>query len=173
MKEYKIGDQVWVARAGNEKITKTCPICFGKLKVKLTLGDDSEYELPCDYCGKGFDGPTGVVHEYEYRAEPKLYTITKVSVETTEKGIEREYQSDCWVLHEDMVFSTREEALSMCEEIKRGRELEQITRAEYIKKDKNKSYAWNAGYHMREAKRKRKDAEYHEKMAVICKEKAK
>jgi hypothetical protein len=51
--------------------------------------------------------------------------------------------------------------------------LEQSTRAEYLKKNMNKKYSWNAGYHLKEAKRSEEQAAYHRKKAMLCKAKAK
>jgi hypothetical protein len=36
-----------------------------------------------------------------------------------------------------------------------------------------KSYTWNAGYHLKNAASKRKEAEYHEAKAKICKARSK
>lgn len=177
MKEYKVGDKVWLARCGTSTVTKTCPICFGKLKVKLILGDDSEIDLPCDYCGKGFEGPVGTVEEYEYVAEPELHTITRVTEETTSTGVEYEYHDEsqgyCQGLEASLIFITKEETADKCEEIKQAYEIEQAKSIKYLKKSKQKSFSWNAGYHLRCAKQERKSAEYHERMAIICKERSK
>ncbi len=52
-------------------------------------------------------------------------------------------------------------------------EEEQKTKAIYLKKEAKKSFAWNAGYHLREAKNHRKQAEYHDTKAIFCKAKGK
>lgn len=174
---FNIGDTVYYAAAGNKRIDIPCPICFGKRQVTLILGNGDSVELPCQYCGNGFDTPRGYIEEYEYIAEASPFLITGISINTTESGEKREYRSgsdNCYHnLHEDKCFATIEEALQAAISVKETMENEQKTRTEYIKKDKQKSFAWNAGYHMREAKRNRKDAEYHEEKAILCKAKDK
>jgi len=71
------------------------------------------------------------------------------------------------------VWATEGEAQIVANEKKRQLDEDQITRAESIKKDVQKSFSWNAHYHMRHAKKDRESAEYHDKMAVICRSRAK
>jgi len=66
---FKIGDVVYFASAGQRQVDIPCPVCFGKREVTLILGNGDSVELPCDYCGKGYDGPRGYVLEYEYAAK--------------------------------------------------------------------------------------------------------
>jgi len=168
---YKVGDEVWFARCGNEHIQETCPVCYGKLEVTLILGNEDKIKLPCDYCRRGIGGPTGVINEYDYVSKPEQIRISQVDSKETIDGIIHEYHSLPYYHHEEsLLFDTKEEALAKCIMIKEEFEKDQITRTENIKKSKNKSFSWNAGYHIGEAKRNRKSAEYHEKMAVICKQ---
>jgi len=71
------------------------------------------------------------------------------------------------------VWATKEEAQIVANAKKEQLDKDQATRAEYIKKDVQKSFSWNAHYHMRHAKKDRESADYHDKMAVICKAKIK
>lgn len=173
MSKYKVGDTVWFSRCGQELVTSVCPICCGKLSVILTLGNGDSVKLPCEYCGKGFDGPTGKSRKYEYVAAAEQQTITKVSIEETGDGEEVRYQGGCYGLHPDRVFDTKDEAVARCKEIAEENRLRHETQAKHVKENQNKNYSWNAGYHLREAKRDRTSAERHERMAVICKAKAK
>ena len=178
MKKYNIGDTVWVANAGNKQITVPCPSCYGKKKVTLILGNDDHIILDCGYCSRGYETPSGTAIEYEYRADPISYKITGINIRIKNNGEEEiEYHSgtdNCYRnLSYDKVFSTKEEALMHCAEIIEQKQKEENTRAEYLKKDKNKSYSWNAGYHIREAKNHKKQMEYHESKAIICKSKSK
>lgn len=171
---YNIGDKVWVAICGNTQVRKLCPVCFGKKEVTLILGNDEHCILPCSYCAPGFSSPSGYVNEYEYQTEAKQVTIDGMNIENKRgvESIEYRYNStECsWCnLDEKKAFGTKEEALEHCKKIKEENEHDQITRAEHIKKDQNKSYSWNAGYHLREAKRERESAERHERLAKICK----
>jgi hypothetical protein len=45
-------------------------------------------------------------------------------------------------------------------------------RADYIKHDKMKSFAWNAGYHLRELKRAEHAAAHHGEHARLCRDRA-
>lgn len=174
MKHFNVGDVIWMATNGTMPVDKTCPVCFGKMTVTLILGNGDSVELLCDYCGKGWNGPRGYVTEYEYVAEAKPFFVAGVEVHISSEGeIYRYRESGGWSCDTDRLFATKEEALADSLRRKAEYDKEQETRAEYIKKDTNKSYSWNAGYHMREAKRHRRDAEYHEKKAVICKQRVK
>ena len=170
--KFKIGDSVWVARyLPGTPVKVPCSVCFEKRKVTLILGNDDRVELPCDYCGKGNLGvPTGHETEYQAMSKPELITITGVHTEATYEGEKVEYHQNCYVYHEDKVFATKEEALEKGEELKEAHIEEMKQRKDWLKKDVNKSFAWNAGYHLREAKRNEKDMEYHKKKAVLCKE---
>jgi hypothetical protein len=169
---FKIGDEAWLASHEYRKVQKKCPVCFGKLTVELILGNEDRVILPCNYCCVGYDGPFGYVTEYEYISECALVTIDKVNIQETSEGETREYLSGNRIIN-DRIFKTKEEAEKKCIELADKLYTEQTTRSEYIKKDKQKSFSWNAGYHLREVKKLLEQAEYHKKMAVICKSKAK
>lgn len=170
---YKVGDVVWWATAENKQIEKVCPICFGTLKVTLILGNGNQVVLPCDYCKCGCDGPFGTVREYEFVSGVKQMVIDHVFIQQQVSGDVVEYRSDHYCLDQENIFDTREAAEQRVIEICANMKLEQETRAENIKKNTNKSYSWNAGYHMREVKEAKKRIEYHERMAVLCKAKSK
>lgn len=171
---FKVGDTIWMSTNGNREVEKTCPVCFGKMRVTLILGNDDRVELPCDYCGKGWDGPKGYVTEYEYVTKAEPFIIGAIETTVTETGATYKYR-ECrgWSCDTDRLFATEAEALDDSQKRKAAYDVEQQTRAEYIKEKTNKSYSWNAGYHMRTAKRHRSDAEYHESRAMICKARAK
>lgn len=61
--DAKVGDSVWYAKCGLEQVKRICPTCFGKLEVKLILGNGDGVILPCDGCGHGCDAPTGHIGE--------------------------------------------------------------------------------------------------------------
>ena len=173
MKKYNVGDKIWFAHCGHREVTKTCPICFGKKEVTLILGNGDTVITQCDYCGKGWEFSTGYIKEYEYVAEPEQFSITHIRSECSSEGEKHKYHSYHYHFKDDVIFDTREEALIKCNEIVAQKEKDETTRAEYLKKNKYKSFSWNAGYHLREAKRNREEAERHEKLAKICKERSK
>jgi len=179
--QFKVGDRPWWAvyeRLTNVEIP--CPVCYGNREVKLILGNGDEVQLPCDYCGKGYDDPKGYVHEYQAISKAEQVTIGSVHITETAAGQDREYRvaknfvdGACWCPKPEDLFDTEDEANARAAEKAEADRLDHETRAEYIKKKTHKSFAWNAGYHMREAKRHRHDIEYHERMAVVCKARGK
>lgn len=172
MKPYNVGDVVWWAHCGTEHVSHPCPVCFGKRQVTLVLGNDDQVILPCSYCSHGYEDPTGIETEYEYVVKPERKTITSIEIQVSSTDEKREYRSDSYLNIED-IFDTEGEALTRCLEVKQKLEEDQRTLAKYLKEKAEKSFAWNAGYHMRATKKLRQQIEYHEKMAVLCKAKTK
>lgn len=162
---FKIGDRVWLGTYSLHEVLVTCPICFGKLAVVLTLGNGNEVQIECDYCGKGYDSPRGYVIDRQPSAAARSYVIDRVSVSSTDV----EYKSEFQTLRAAEVFATEAEALAGAAEIAAKEKIAREARADYCKAYSAKSYAWNAGYHLSEAKRNRRSAEHHERMASICK----
>ena len=172
MKKFKVGGVVYVTTCGQRFIKITCPVCFGKLEVTLILGDDSRVLLPCKYCAPGFEPPRGVVDEYVAGARVDTRIIT--SMDTTESDVEtHRYNCSGYISDDTNTFATQEEADEHAAKLAKEEQKRLTTQAEYLKKENHKSYSWNAGYHRRTAKKHRKDAEYHDEMAVLCKERAK
>jgi len=172
-KIFNIGDIVWFARTGLQPIQEPCPVCFGNKIVVIILGNGDEVTIPCSYCAPGMEPPLGVVIRYHMEPATERVTITGREIREGEKIEVTYYGPGCRVYRSNTVFETEVEALAesakLCAEEIKDRE----TRSEYIKKDKIKSFAWNAGYHLTEARRLRESIAYHERMAVICKAKAK
>ena len=172
---FKVGDKVFVGAYENKARRVTCPVCFGKLEVKLTLGDDTEVMLPCDYCGHGYEFPCGKV--FEWMAQPTVdqCTIAEIETRTDAEGEKRSYtMTNHRAVDECDIFLTHEEALHRAEA--RASEYDPIQKAEndarHARARGNKTYAWNAGYHMREKKALLKKIEYHDRMMKICEEHA-
>ena len=168
--KFQLGETAWLPRfypMSPERVA--CPVCCGKRVVHLILGDDSVVELPCDYCGKGFEEPTGFIIEHRPVARAERAVIDSI---TTNSDGSVEYRTSAGRFTNE-AYATEAEATAAAHELAAADTRDRETRAEHVKENQAKSYAWNAGYHMREAKRNRKSAEYHEKMAVICKDRAK
>jgi hypothetical protein len=174
MSKFKVGDRPWRAEVGNKQVAKPCPVCVGTKQVTLILGTGESCILPCEYCGKGYEGPRGEVQEYELFSGAVQVTVVEIRTSQTSLGEETEYIfGDHHVEKEDGLFSTREEAVAACAERCAKLDEEHRTRAEYIKKNQAKSYSWNAGYHLREAKQEEESAARHRERAILCKAKAK
>src|SRR3972149_437843 len=173
MSKYNIGDIVWITEVGTKPVTKLCPVCFGKKKVVLILGDDSHVELDCKYCARGYESPSGYTVEYEFIAKAEKAIISEIRSEQNQGGIKIEYiLTNNRYEKEDGIFSTEEEAVEQCKIRCTKLELKQSTKAEYLKQDVKKKDSWNAGYHLREAKRCEEQAIYHRGKAALCKAKA-
>ena len=167
-KTYKVGDVVWHAVCEMRSVTKTCPVCFGRRKVVLILGNDDRVSLDCDYCGRGFDAPTGTISEYEYVAKPEQRTITRVDIQETEKGCHREYLSHSRILYPADIFDTEQEAKEHAARKAAKQRLEEALRCSRSRDYSNKSYSWKAGYYRRMAQDAREDAERYGRHAAIC-----
>ncbi len=171
MKELKIGDKIWYAWTGHKEVTNVCPICDGKLKVTLVLGNGNQVVLDCSYCNRGYEGSSGVERYYQYVIEVREETIKEIRVEHNERGIKTEYLSmQSSFLEPENIFDTRELAEKRSTVLVAERN--QKENDALSKKDKiDKSYAWHAGYHLKEAKRAKEQLEYHSKKAVLMKQK--
>lgn len=171
---YKPGDTIWHASfTPHREKHVPCPVCFGKRSVVLILGNDDHVTIECDYCGKGSpDGPRGYDTVYEAEAIAVERTITEVRVRVTTDGEEREYLAANWVLAPGDMFATEAEALTRAQEKAAAAEAEETRRGGVSWQDDAKSYAWKAGYHMRNAERARRDLAYSERMISVCKAKA-
>jgi len=132
------------------------------------LGNGDQVVLPCDYCGKGFDEPRGQIEDWELVAGAKRGVITRVHSESTMQGESVEYYIDNRCFREAEMCDTEEAAAEQAVVIAERENDREMTQADRLKANKLKSFAWNAGYHLREAKKHRKDAEYHDKKAIVC-----
>lgn len=174
MTNWKVGDRPWISKAVYEEVIHDCPVCFGKKEVVLILGNDDRVTLPCDYCGKGWEGPRGYVIETEFSIGVEQLTIDSIEATFTFDGEKRRYilfGSRC-ASDEDLCV-TKEQAEEKSREWIAKDIIEKSTRAEYIKHNVHKTFSWNAGYHLREAKRDESSAAHHRERAILCKAKVK
>ena len=173
MENVKIGDTIYVSKFGQTQVKIDCPVCFGKKIVTLILGNDAAVEMPCECCGRGCEPPCGYVKEWRMKKGVKTVVVSQIRTRQTASGNEVEYQADSYIYYAKDVFSTEEEALAESERRAEQYNIDQETKAEHIKGKPDKNYSWNAGYHMRQAKKAREQIEYHSKMAKICKARSK
>ena len=169
MKTYKVGDRVWYATFGNREVQVLCPVCYGNKSVFVTLGNGDEVKVECQYCQLGFKAPKGFVTEYQHIPAAELLTIERCKVEQTFDGDVIEYTGGNFLLWPDRMFDTEEAAMTCAKEIAEKFEQERLSKPKF---KNEKSYAWNASYHIKQAQLKRKEAQYHEEKAVICKNKS-
>ena len=175
MREYKVGDKVWVARTGMEQVKEVCPVCFGNKVVHIILGDGEKIELKCDYCSPGYDPPRGFVMEYQHIEKAEQMTITKKEIKEEPEGRTVEYRAGYNCLNDGIIFDTEEEARKAAKEIVRNRQEEEFEQSLRRKQNAqtNRTYSWGAGYHRKCAKEAIRQLAYHETAARVCKERSK
>lgn len=147
--EFNVGDKVWWAKYERQEVKKTCPICFGKLRVKLILGDESIVETDCTYCERGFK-QYGYVTEYEYVPSVELVAITHKEVNEGENGRMVEYRYNNWCLDGKNAFSDKKEAEERVKEMVAEAEKADLERTEYTKNKNPRKYSWDIGYYQRQ-----------------------
>jgi hypothetical protein len=169
MQEFGVGDWVWCARLKREQVDVPCPVCFTKKEVTVRLGNGDEVVVDCDYCSRGY------VSEYVEDGAPERYLITAKTVTEMSEGKRTGYHSHHYYFEDtgDLLFATESEAMARGLELAREKKVKEETKSEYLKKNNLKSYAWNAGYHIRNARDHEKQAAYHHEKARLCKIKAK
>jgi len=167
-----VGDKIWMARCALESVRQTCPICFGKLRVTLILGDESQASVECDYCGKGYEGPRGYVDDYELKSDPML-------IEVTGRNMRQDGYKERWSYHvrnyyaeADVLYETQEEAATRCAEMVAAHEEDEAARAEHRKQYGRKSFSWGVGYHLREIKRCEQQIAWHRQRVEVCRAKS-
>lgn len=170
---FNVGEAVWFAQTGFQPIEEPCPVCFGHKAVVVVLGNGDEISLSCSYCGVAFMRPTGTTTTYRIAPGAKRVTITGREIREGEKTEITYHGHGGRYYYSHTLFETEAEALAASKELCEKELEDRETRAEWVKKDKIKSFAWNAGYHLRAAHKLRNDIAYHERMASVCKARAK
>ena len=171
---FKVGDTAWWAQNGTVEKTNPCPVCFGKLAVTVILGNGESIQTPCDYCGRGYEGPKGGEKECAWESRPVLFTIT--GIETQNDGVKqtaRYHAPAGYVIDDEDVFATEEEAAAKCKRNADEHNEQERQRREVIKEQAHKSFSWHVGYHRRCIKDLKRQLEWHEARAIACASRAK
>jgi hypothetical protein len=170
MSEYNLGDTVYVAsfNAHREK-TVPCRMCVGTGKVLVVNVNGDQFVLECDFCGKGRDVPSGREVIYEAEARVSECVVTEKTVKVTAAGQTIGYN---WPIGEKNTYATEAEAQARAEELAAEAKREEEERCGRVAEHTNKSYAWAAGYHLREIDRLTSSLAYHKRMVKIAAEKA-
>ena len=168
----EMGSVFYVAVAQSEERWRPCPTCAGKKRVTLILGSGEHVELGCDYCGKGYEGPQGREMFYEFTPRVELRTVSGFEMVDGNLSYRAPHLlGGHWRYDATDCYDTEEEAHETLATLIAEREIEEHARlSRKVKADK--SYAWHAGYHLREAKKARESAERHEKSATLMKARA-
>lgn len=161
---FAFGQTIYVARAdAHYGDLVPCPMCFGKLTCTLTLGNGESTPVECEFCGKGYDGPKGVVEKYGARSSV---------IESTVTGMSRDkFFDEGWCvngtagvserLSAGNVFTTREEAESR--RVVLHAQAEQQAQQNFesqFKKAKNHT-TWSVGYHRKCLADLERQSEWH------------
>lgn len=167
MREWKKGDEAWIASFSHRDVERQCPICFGQRTVRVILGDETIVQTPCDYCGKGYEWPRGYVIEDE--REPRAEPITITSVTSVDGEVKDVRYRDGYCASPGSVFATEEEAIAHARELEKKTLAEEAQRSDWGRRNTVQTLSWSIGYHMREAKEGMRRAEYHGARAVTLK----
>lgn len=173
--KFKIGDRVFMGRYDRVGTHVVCPDCLGSKKVKVVLGDGSEWNIECGGCDPGgYIGSTGTIKQYEYTSIATPHKVTAVKASTS--GVSYELDNfgggSYYVPDENKVFSTSEEAMADADKQKADHEAEENRRLMAKTKDA-KSWAWNLTYHRRCIKDHERQLEYHRAKVQLCESKTK
>lgn len=172
MKEYNVGDKVWLAKYERQEVKKDCPICFGKMRVRVILGDESVVETDCTYCERGLK-KYGYVTEYEYVSAVEQVEITHKEVSEGANGRRVEYRHTYWCLNNKNSFATKEEAEERLKEMIVEAQKEDLEKLTYRKDNNPKSYSWHVGYYQKQKINALKEIERCDKKIEHLKSKAK
>lgn len=170
----KIGDEAWIAYSEPTEVKRTCPVCFGKREVTVVLGDESRVITPCDYCGKGYEGPRGWVADAEFGPRAVKRRVTEVRSTETATGAEREFIFDgsSWVPEPADVFPDEASALARAAVKVAEAEETEDRRRRWRKDQALRTLSWTVGYHTREAKDAERRMLYHRARATVWRERA-
>lgn len=160
-KQLNMGDTVWVAYAtlGKES-TVPCPVCFGQKAVTINLGDGSQVQVDCDYCGHGFRSPTGTEKVYAPEAGASIGRITGMELRGYTQ--EMEYRVDGSPRRADELFETKADALVVANALMAEALDREMQRRAARVEDAHRSMTWKIGYHRREAAKAASSLAYHE-----------
>ncbi len=169
-KARQLGDKVWLAWCSAYHLTRQkCPMCFGKLYIKVITGDDKTHTLRCNEC-RVDDRPTGFTSQRSAAFGATLCEVSGIDLES-DGNVRHKYRSkpSCSIGE----FDTEQEALEAAE----AAMPEAIIQAEQSNADiqpgKIQSVGWSVGYHQNQIRKLTRALEYHEKNLLIAKDRKK
>lgn len=141
-------------------------MCFGKCFVTIILGDGSQTQTSCGFCGQGYEGPSGTTTVWEPYARVEVGVISGLSTKNGPR-----YEVDYHTVEETAAFSTKEAA-----ELERERRYSlEVDRAKKWFEDSfvhcKKSQVWSAGYHRKCIKSAEHTIRWHQYRLGLIKEK--
>lgn len=156
--KYNIGDKVYHATFKKHTgVYVECPDCGGTGRMRCIFHDETIVSIVCGSCSPGYDPPTGKILVYNSIESVDLLIITGIEVEADKPT---RYKADHYILDEDHLFNTKDEALVKAKEM-HDAHVEMEKDKIYKKEKDTRSWAWNASYHRGLIKRAEKDIIYH------------
>ena len=76
---FEIGKTYYLPQMNPYQVKVPCYVCNGKKVVTVTDGWGVSWDVQCEGCGLGFEGPRGFVNEYAYTPSVKEFTVYKVN----------------------------------------------------------------------------------------------
>jgi hypothetical protein len=89
--KYEIGDSVWLAESNWNSLPIQCPDCLGQKTWLVSTPAGETFQSYCRTCWHGYEGCSGTVNEYGYRATTRQLTIGMVCVRQSEEKSEIQY----------------------------------------------------------------------------------
>jgi hypothetical protein len=166
--KYQIGDTAFTAEANSwAEVEVPCPICFGHRRVTLTLGNGEALHMDCEACNVGYQGPSGVVRDWQTRSSTRSVIVTGVEQyrdhDEDDSPIKWRYMLDVnATVKEADLYSTRDEAETRRVVMHAEAEQDAKRRNESNMLSKARRHSWSASYARAEIKEARRKIAYHE-----------
>lgn len=167
--KYNLGDTVyWIYSSNHYSKKIPCPMCFGKKKVEVILGDNSTIKSECGYCRHGVDFATGTATTWGPHAEIKSGKITGINMSEGWK-----YSVGYSSLYDYELFATEEEAAGPLAErwVEVKKQAEAFFKESFV--NATEKQIWSAGYHRQCIERAKQTIEWHEARLGMIKDKKK
>jgi hypothetical protein len=164
------GVTVWQAVSSPRRLTRACSICRGHKIVWVCNIEHDEFQVECEACGKGYEGPTGAEEYYEYGPMAKglvVKSITRVEYSKTGDGAIEELsfsvegEPSYSTFNHTYVYATPREALTEATRRVDEKMLEDRRRARSRQYYSAKNAAWQARYHTDNIKDLERQLVYH------------
>lgn len=144
---FRVGDVKWMPAHAPEKVQTTCPICAGNLAVEVVLGTGEHVGVPCEACGKGYDGPRGYIEEWVY--EPRAFRFEIAGIDSMHA--ERWWVNSTTGGHADVgdLRDSEDEALEVSKQ-RCAAQYERNMESRAHHRKRTAEHTWSIAYHRKE-----------------------
>jgi hypothetical protein len=168
--KFNIGDDVYyVTSSCRHGVSVPCSICFGKLKVRVILGNGEHVDTECQHCAHGMNPPSGFSMTWEPKSEIHFGIIK--GIRDTSEGWRYDIGYESVQDHE--MFTSREDAVPLMER----RLAEETERRKLWERDHfltaTKKQIWSAGYHRSCIETLKRNISWHEMRLCMIDDKSK